>query len=263
MVEPKQKELKAMKTLRIEPAKWLDMYNLDVTLYIETIKSKQGQEKGSYVSWAYAQKLMIEHFPNLDVGFQYTESGSIYHIDKTAFNVFDNFVASTKELLLLNPTETLGEHREQSLLNLLDDGYRYIQENVNGFLLPYIYDVDSLARTECLYYPLMKQGAFPMPINGIPTNMDLNKNIARAKVKAIGVFTGIGFRLWSTEDYDSEKLNVIDNIIKANDNYKSLAKKDHIFFTNSQHKLNVGTTMPELMELGKAIADDYRKLQKK
>ena len=253
--------------LRIDSAKWQEMYDFDFTPYLEILQYGDGAR---YVSWSYATMLLNLNFPDYEVRFHKSEYGTYYHIDHTPMYVMERVLKEYTTTfidhhvsLLDNVSKTLEnntvESRTIGYLNIYNSMQQQIYDNLNPYLLPYIYDTKTGAKTESIYYPIMGKGS--KSIKTFPDNVTLNKNIMRSMVKTIGMFLGLGLRAWTGEDIDgSDKPDILLRVRNANDKYKSVSGgKDHPSFL--KQSLHMGMTVPELMQLGTVIAQDTRKLE--
>ena len=217
--------------LTVDPKKRLEMYDMDFTPYLETLSHSGAR----YVSWSYVKYLTVQHFPNLDYSFEKCpKTGSIYHIDQTVFS--------------------LPEGQRLKTISWFDKKTKTMQReevfDVAPYLLPFIYDTKTFARTEAIYFPIMLTGN--KPCYGLPDNMTLNKNQQRAKVKIAGEYLMIGWRCWTGQDFDSEKPNMLLRLRQLNDEFVAKHGVTH----EEYRKVHFGLSTDQLISIGKQMKQD-------
>lgn len=159
-----------------------------------------------YVSWATASKYLKELFPELVVEFERREDGSYvfkednYLVKESAREDFLQLIKEKKEQL--NVTTDWKE--KKSLPKEIAELYAQLHYNNRGvYVLPYLVDVNTGLRTPSLYFPAMND--FNDSIYN-PSSRDINDTKARGGVKAIALYTGLFFRIFTREDIEDKKL---------------------------------------------------------
>ncbi len=241
--------------LIIDSKKWIEMYNLDFTPYLETIvrKNKKTGEttETNYVSWVYVEKLLKQNFPTYEVRFvENRDTGTIYHYDTTIERLFASILDSVSKADVRILGTTIGD--------LLDKVYLDAKNNTNAYLLPYIYDLETRAETSTMFFPIMDY-RFSAVI-GIPDSTTLNKNIMRAKSKCVAVNLGIALRAWSGEDFDSEKPVWLDRLRVLSQEYSQLTKEYHPALGENAVAVNFGKTVNELTIIARTVSDDIKSI---
>ena len=159
-----------------------------------------------YLSWSTAYKLLKELYPELVIEFERKESGSFvfeennHLIKESAREDFLNIIEERKEQL----KNTTDWKEKKALPKEIAECYAQLHYDNRGlYVLPYLVDVKSGLRTPVLYFPVMNN------LNDSiynPDSTDINTAKARGGVKAIAIYTGIGFRIYTREDIPDKTL---------------------------------------------------------
>ena len=167
-----------------------------------------------YISWSNAAILLNQFFPELVVEFEKDISGSyIYTVQnslvKEAREEFTRIWTEKQEQL--NKTTDWKLKKE-----LKTEMTEYIYDNRGSYVLAYLVDKETGNRTPSLLFPVMDNMNNPI-IN--PHVRDINDAKARAGVKAISLYTGLGLRLFTREDID---INGKKGLVKDSPKWKRI-----------------------------------------
>lgn len=179
-------------TSLVSPAKFMEMYNLDISNYIDFKSTKSGNI--SYMSFAHALRLFRVHFPNLYVDVEENPNWGNLPI----FPIPDDRGYFVKAYV--HDTVRKSEYV-----------YFSVRNNYMGSIFPYDKD---------------KSGEKPV---GDAVNFD--KAIVRAKTKALAQICGIGLKLWTGDDLDQdvvdEKIALIRAVEKLATKYKTITGDEY------------------------------------
>jgi len=183
-----------MSYLTISAERFTAAYNS--YLFIPGVSKKVELE---YLSWSNANKLLNQFFPEIVVEFERDENNSFGHKIENTFKkeAKEDIVKllNEKKELLLSVTDWKVKAKLEEELNTLLNTLLYA--NRGWYVLAQLIDRETGLKTPSLFFPVMdnKNNAI---IN--PDARDINDAKARAGVKAIALYTGIGLRLYTRED---------------------------------------------------------------
>ncbi|MGL5923728.1 hypothetical protein [Chroococcidiopsis sp.] len=183
--------------LSIDPKRFLEAYNLDVSQWVERNKFREGTQKTGdkilYLSHAHALRLMRQHFPELETGF------------------------------VVNPV-TGGYFFEE-----IGGGGFFCKPYVHdGFSCSAIYHFGVLSQSGASVFPHSKDKS------GNPSADEqlFNRSFYRAQTKAIALTTGIGLKLWTgddlSEDIIDDKLSRISAVEELAIQHNRLATEPYL-----------------------------------
>jgi len=211
-------------------------------LFIPGVSKKVELE---YLSWSNANKLLNQFFPELVVEFERDESNSFGHKIENSLRkeVKEDIVRfiNEKQEQLATITDWKAKAKLEEELNTL------LYDNRGWYVLPYLVDRETGLRTPSLFFPVMdnKNNAI---IN--PDARDINDAKARAGVKAIALYTGIGLRLYTREDIAPKGL--IENSSKWKGIQYIISTSESIGREVDSSVVHLGRSLVDL----KKIADD-------
>lgn len=193
------------RTLSIDPGRFIEAYNVDISDFIERHNFKESAQKGgkeiNYMSYSHAYRLFRQYFPELEV------------------------------TLVANPATGGFIWKE-----IDDRGY---------FLKAYVYEKSTggqISKSAEYYYPVLSVSGQSVYPDELETQKDyktgevkskegryvaniqlFNKANQRAIVKAIALTTGIGLKLWTGDDLSEDildaKQELLDRVRAAAANY--------------------------------------------
>ena len=233
-------QIELYEPLTIDPEKFISNYNLYIKPFVdkheekEKAQSKNGQLKRPilYLSYSHAMRLFRENHPGLEVA---------------------------------------------CAVNPLTGGYLFAEVDRRGyFMKSFVHD--GKRRSEAFYNALLTmsgQGIHPDDVqvdyttkkpklNGLGkpvltvNNQSINKLYYRSIVKAIGMVTGIGLKLWTGEDLSDEvleaKMNLLNRVAQLNSQYSALvgspweeaSELSHI--SDNDEIIRIGTELKQRIE---------------
>ncbi|MGL5921977.1 DUF1071 domain-containing protein [Chroococcidiopsis sp.] len=210
--------------LQIDPVRFQEAYNLDITEYVDrhTFKESAQARSGApakeilYMSYSHAVRLFRQYFPELEIEF------------------------------VVNPATNGYLHKE-----IDDRGY---------FVRLFIHD--GRYRSTIYHFGVLSQvGAAVFPTDMVKEKLVANSqlfnlSVYRAMVKAIALTTGIGLKLWTGDDLDEEvvegKLKRIRLVWNLVDQFRSLGgviEDPKLDYTSSLEQINAtGKWLQKLIE---------------
>lgn len=226
------------KPLQINPYRFLEAYNEDVTDFVERHKQReQAMNKGGqgkdifYLSYSHAYKIFRYTYPELEV---------------------------------------------DCVVNPLTGGFVFEEIDRRGyFIKAYVHDGE---RRSAVYYSailntLSGLGIFPdelkkkegkeLPGKYMIDAQLINKSVYRALVKAIALATGVGLKLWTGDDLNEEvedaKLTLLSKIKALADSYKNITGNTYV----EAEDLSFISTEGEIRKVAKDLQEAYKKAQEK
>jgi hypothetical protein len=227
--------------LQIDPARYLDAYNLDIDSYVERHTFKETAQKGSkqinYMSYSHAYRLFRIHFPELEVQLEENPNTGGY--------IFEEINERGYFLKAFVYTA---------------EGVPFSDTN-NGM---------RIKRSASIYYPVLSVSGLSVYPNELETtknyttnkteekpgkyvaNIQLfNKANQRAIVKAIALTTGIGLKLWTGDDLNEDIVDAKFSLLDA----VSVRAREYTKLTGIEYTPSVShlDTITVITEEGKSI----------
>lgn len=208
--------------LRIDPARFLDAYNLPINDYVERHNFKESAQKTSkqinYMSYSHAYRLFRIHFPELEVQLEENpETGGFIfkEIDDRGY-FLKAFVYTAKRELFSDRSDKVAVERSASIY--------YPVLSVSGL---------SVYPNELETSKDYKTNTYEEKPGKYVANIQLfNKANQRAIVKAIALTTGIGLKLWTGDDLDESiidaKFTLLDAVAARALEYNKLSGEDYV-----------------------------------
>jgi hypothetical protein len=210
--------------LKIDPARFLDAYNLDIEDYVERHNFKESAQKGNkqinYMSYSHAYRLFRIHFPELEVALEENRDtgGFIFkEIDNRGYflKAFVYSETNTRTASLYYPVLSV------SGMSVYPDELEMVKD----------YKTNETKEK---------------PVKYVANIQLFNKANQRALVKAIALTTGIGLKLWTgddlNEDIQDTKFNLLDAVAKRVKEYEQLTGIVYPVIVNHLDTINVITT---------------------
>ena len=213
--------------LVIPPEKYMEMYNMDVSDYLD-FKGGSGGKKFAYLSWSWAWVLLRKYFPTLVPTYLPSPEGDCYWIDRLTLEAY------IKPILVDAETGAQSIPFDFPIMDFRNQSVKMVEKITN-------------IKEDGTTFTTMEL----ITNNGKPAidRMQIEKNMHRAIVKAIAKTTGIGIRLWNDEDVDGdqrakylEKLDALFGMYLAHFNKPHEDARKVFQMTNK-----------ELIELGKSL----------
>ncbi len=129
----------------------------------------------------------------------------------------------------------------------------FLDEHKSGTIYFYFICSKTGKQTRPFSYPV--RGSKPGAIIN-PKATDIEYAVNRGRVKAIAVFTGYGFRLWSGDDFELDKSPMIERILELGKEYRKLTGKDYPEITS----VGLGMKLQELKQFGIKLKADLEAL---
>lgn len=215
--------------LQIDPKKFAEAYNLDVSDAIED-RQGSGGKSFSYLSAAHAIKFFRQLFPDLEVDCEVNPASGSYIFEEPGHRGFfiKPFVygyvngefcksASLYFSVLSMKMSTVYDYEVETTFD------KNTRQSVAKSTLGVIRNVTETTSTNSKTTEagsatkVLVAEDYSFEVDSIPTllgNVQLyDKCVSRAKVKAIAFSTGLGLKLWTLEDLAEEvKLDKFDQI---------------------------------------------------
>lgn len=139
-----------------------------------------------------------------------------------------------------------------------EEGYTFGSKEEGYYVLPYIIDTLTGARTPALFYAMLDSAN--KAVSNLSSN-NINYSLQRARAKIIALTTGIGFSLYVGEDLPTteDKLPAIEKLEKLYEEYLKLGG-DADTVSIPVNVLNL--PMQQIISIGKGLRDEVNKLMK-
>lgn len=196
------------RTLTVDPSRFLDAYNIDISEFIERHSFKESTQKNgkeiNYLSYSHAYRLFRTHFPELEVACVVNPETNGF-----VFREIDNRGYFIKPYVYAAPI------REAGVIIQSSAEYYYPVLTVAGLAV----------------YPEETQNNKYFTADGpqpkLAADIQLfNKSIQRAIVKAIALTTGIGLKLWTGDDlsevYMDGKQRLLNKVVQLQQKHQDL-----------------------------------------